>query len=63
VDILHPAPEEMTAALLEAAEAERWNHWRHEVEQHTDDWRDIGDMRQRLTSEQFEQLPVLVARH
>jgi hypothetical protein len=26
---LHPTPEEMIAALLEAAEAERWNHWKH----------------------------------
>ncbi len=45
MDILHPTPEEMTVALLEAAEAERWNHWQHEVEQHADDWRDVGDIR------------------
>ncbi len=63
MDILHPTPEEMTSALLAAAKAERWNHWRHEVEQHADDWRDVGDIRQRLTAEQFAQLPVAVARY
>ncbi len=61
MDTLRPTPEEMVAALLEAAEAEHWNHWKHEVEQHADDWRDVGDMRQRLTDEQFSRLPAAVA--
>ena len=60
---LYPTPEEMVAALLEAAEAERWNHWKHEVEQHADDWRDAGDMRRPLTAEQFAWLPMAVARY
>jgi len=61
VSILHPTPEEMTAALLEAAEAERWNHWQHEVEQHADDWRDAKCMRRPLTTEEFAQLPATMA--
>ena len=60
---LHPTPEEMTAALLEAAEAERWNHWQHEVEQHADDWRDVGDIRCPLAVEEFASLPEAVARY
>ncbi len=63
LDILHPTPEEMTAALLEAAQAERWNHWRHEVEQHASDWLDIGDMRYPLSREDFARLPETVARY
>ena len=62
-DILHPTPEEMTAALLEAARAERWNHWQHEVEQHADDWRDAKRMRRLLTAEEFASLPEAVARY
>ena len=61
MNVLYPTPEEMTTALLAAAEAGRWNHWKHEVEQHTDDWRDAGDTRQRLTAEQFSRLPAAVA--
>ncbi len=63
MDILHPTPEEMTSTLLEAAEAERWNHWRHEVKQHTDDWRDAKCMRRPLTVEEFAQLPEVLARY
>ncbi len=63
MDILHPTPEEMTSALLDAAEAERWNHWRHEVRQHTDDWRDAKCMRRPLTAEEFAQLPETAARY
>ena len=63
MDIQHPIPEEMVAALLSAAEAGRWNHWGHEVRQHASDWRDAGDVRQPLTATQFAQLPILMARH
>jgi hypothetical protein len=63
VDILHPTPEQMAAALLEAAEAERWNHWKHEARQHADDWCDARDMRRALTEEVFAQLPGTVARY
>jgi len=63
MDILHPTPEEMVAALLEAAEAERWNHWQHEVRQHASDWCDAGDMRHPLTADEFAQLPETVARY
>jgi len=59
----HPTPEEMTAALLEAAEAGRWNHWRHEVRQHASDWYDAEDMPRPLTAEEFAQLPAAVVRY
>jgi hypothetical protein len=28
-EVRNPTPEQMTAALLEAARAGRWNHWQH----------------------------------
>ena len=63
MDILHPIPEEMTGALLKAAEAERWNHWQHEVEAHVRDWVKAGDMRRPLQAEEFADLPEAVARY
>ncbi len=63
MDILHPTPKEMTTALLRAAEAERWNHWEHEVAQHAGDWRDARCMRRPLTPDEFAQLPEAVARY
>jgi len=53
----------MTTALLEAAQAERWNHWQHEVEKHAEDWREAKDIRRPLTWEEFAQLPVAIARY
>ena len=61
MDILHPTPEEMTTALLEAAKADQWNHWQHEVEQHADDWLDARGMRRPLIAEEFAQLPAIMA--
>ena len=61
MDILCPTPEEMVAALLEAAEAERWNHWQHELKAHTRDWVKAGDMRRPLRAEEFAGLPEAVA--
>lgn len=63
MSILGPAPEEMTAALLEAAEAERWDHWKHELKAHTRDWVKAGDMRRPLRAEEFARLPAAVARY
>ena len=57
MDILHPTPEEMTVALLEAAETERWNHWKHELKTHTRDWVKVGDIRRSLRAEEFASLP------
>jgi hypothetical protein len=37
-EVFNPTPEQMTAALLEAAHARRWNHWQHKVETHAGDW-------------------------
>ena len=58
-----PRREEMVAALLAAAEAERWNHWKHEVRQHAGDWREAKCMRRPLTAEEFAQLPEAMARY
>ena len=63
MDILYPTPEEMTSALLDAAEAERWNHWRHELEAHTRDWVKAGDMRRPLRAEEFASIPEAVAQY
>jgi hypothetical protein len=63
VDILHLTPEQMAAALLEAAEAERWNHWKHEVKQHASDWMSRGDMRRSLRWSEFARLPIAVANY
>jgi hypothetical protein len=63
VDILHPTPDEMTAALLEAAQAERWNHWQHELEAHDRDWVKVGDTRHPLRREEFAALPTAVAEY
>lgn len=53
----------MTAALLKAAQAGRWNHWQHEVETHAGDWVEAGAMRKLLTAEQFARLPAAVAEY
>jgi hypothetical protein len=53
----------MTAALLEAARAWRWNHWRHEVETHASDWVEVEVMRKPLTAERFARLPAAVAEY
>jgi hypothetical protein len=50
-EICDPTPEQMTAALLKAAQARRWNHWQHEVETHAGDWVEAGAMRKPLASE------------
>ena len=63
VDILNPTPEQMTAALLEAARAERWDHWEHEVEAHDGDWVRMHCMRRPLQPEQFRRLPEVAARY
>ena len=63
MDILHPTPEEMTIALLEAAQAWRWNHWQHEIEAHAGDWARIGDLERQLKPEEFADLPAAVARY
>ena len=63
MDILRPTPEEMVAALLEAAEAGRWNHWKHELEAHARDWVKAGDMRRPLRAAEFASLPAAVARY
>jgi hypothetical protein len=62
-EICDPTPEQMTAALLKAAQARRWNHWQHEVETHAGDWVEAGAMRKPLTSEQFARLPAAVAEY
>jgi len=62
-DTLQPTPEEMTSALLEAAQAERWNHWRHELEAHDKDWVKSGDMRRPLRAEDFAKIPETLARY
>ena len=62
-EVRHPTPEQMTAALLKAAQAGRWNHWQHEVETHAGDWVEAGAMRKPLTAEQFARLPAAVAEY
>lgn len=63
MNVLYPTPEEMTTALLAAAEAGRWNHWKHEIGQHAGDWRDAKCMRRLLTADEFAGLPEAVARY
>jgi len=60
-EVSNPTPEQMTAALLKASRTERWNHWRHEVDAHTDDWVITGDMREPMKADQFAELPEAVA--
>ena len=62
-EVCNPTPEQMTAALLEAAQARRWNHWQHEVKTHAGDWVRVGAMRKPLTAEQFARLPAAVAEY
>ena len=62
-DILYPTPEEMVAALLAAAEAERWNHWKHELEAHARDWVKAGNMRHPLRANEFAEIPETMARY
>jgi hypothetical protein len=61
--VRNPIPEQMTASLLEAARARRWNHWQHEVETHAGDWVRVGAMSKPLTAEQFARLPAAVAEY
>ena len=61
VDILNPTPEQMTTALLEAAQAERWDHWEHEVDTHADDWAATSEMRKPMKAAEFRKLPEVVA--
>ena len=63
VDILNPTPEQMTAALLESAQAEQWDHWEHEIEVHNGDWVRMYCMRRPLQPEQFRRLPEVAARY
>ena len=44
-EVCNPTPGQMTAALLKATQARRWNHWQHEVETHAGDWVETGAMR------------------
>ncbi len=53
----------MASALPEAAEAERWNHWRHELEAHVKDWVKAGDTRRPLRAEEFASIPEAVAQY
>lgn len=62
-DWLNPTPEQMIAALLDAADAERWNHWEHEVDRHTEDWVRVGDTRKAMSAAQFRALPETVGRY
>ncbi|HID64226.1 MAG TPA: hypothetical protein EYP49_16020 [Anaerolineae bacterium] len=62
-EIYNPTPAQMTAALLEAAQAGRWNHWQHEVETHAGDWVTVGATRKPLTAEQFARLPAAVVEY
>jgi hypothetical protein len=62
-DLLNPTPEEMIAALLDAARAERWNHWEHEVDAHARDWSKRREMRKPMNAAQFRALPEAVARY
>lgn len=62
-EVCNPRPEQMTAALLKAARAGRWNHWQHEVETHAGDWVEAGAMRKPLAVEQFAKLPAAVAEY
>jgi hypothetical protein len=48
---------------LEAAQAERWNHWQHELEAHDRDWVKVGDTRHPLRREEFAALPTAVAEY
>ena len=61
--VRHPTPEQMTAALLKAAQAGRWNHWQHEVETHASDWVKARAMHKPLAAEQFAKLPAAVAEY
>jgi hypothetical protein len=61
--VRHPTPEQMAAALLKAARAWRWNHWRHELREHAGDWVTIGEMRKPMKAELFARLPEAVAKY
>ena len=61
--IRHPTPAQMTAALLAAARAERWNHWAHEVDENVGDWVAVREMRKPMTARQFSRVPKAVARY
>jgi len=63
VDILNPTPEQMTTALLEAAQAERWDHWEHEIEVHDGDWVKMQCMRRPLQPGRFYRLLEVVAHY
>jgi hypothetical protein len=62
-EVCNPTPEQMTTALVEAAQARRWNHWQHEIETHAGDWAKTRTMRKPLAAEQFAKLPVAVAEY
>jgi len=62
-DWLNPTPEQMLAALLDAARGERWNHWEHEVEKHAGDWVKSGDARRIFAPGEFRTIPRSVARY
>ena len=62
-EVRHPTPEQMTAALLKAARAWRWNHWRHEFREHAGDWVTIGEMRKPMKAKLFARLPEAVAKY
>ena len=61
--VRNPTPEQMTAALLEAARAGQWNHWQHELHEHAGDWVTVSEMRKPMKAEQFARLPEAVAKY
>jgi hypothetical protein len=60
LNIKEPTIEEMITALIEAADARRWNHLEMDTRKHQNDWQRF---RIKLTGKEYQELPKLLAQH
>ena len=60
MNIKAPTIEDMITALIEAADARRWNHLEADTRKHRHDWQRFGV---ELTIKEYQELPKFLAQH
>ena len=58
-----PKPEEMIEMLIQATEADYWNHYEKDFRKHCYDWLSEGEMDSRMSHEEYRNLPIVLAQH
>jgi hypothetical protein len=59
----NPKPEEMVRILIQAAEADYWNHYDKDFSKHSYDWLSEGEMNRRMSHDEYRNLPISLAQH